>query len=228
MSAPGPTVAIMQPYFFPYAGYFRLFLAADLFVIYDCVQFPRRGRVHRSEVPGPGGTPEWLTLPLAHQPRDTPIRDLAFAEHAATMWPERLSRYPWWRDSSGNAATERLRAAIEDVTGPVADYLIRALLATADLLGLPTPTIRSSSLDLDPDVHGQDRILAIASALGAGAYVNAPGGRLLYQAEDFARRGMTLRFLAPYDGPFMHLLPALFTAEASRIRADIARTTTHA
>ena len=48
-------VALMQPYFFPYAGYFRLFAAVDTFIIYDCVQFPRRGRVHRVEVPGPDG-----------------------------------------------------------------------------------------------------------------------------------------------------------------------------
>ena len=41
----------MQPYLFPYAGYFRLLSQVDEFVIYDCVQFPRRGRVHRTEVP---------------------------------------------------------------------------------------------------------------------------------------------------------------------------------
>jgi hypothetical protein len=40
----------MQPYFVPYAGYFRLFAASDLFVIYDCVQFPRRGWVHRNRL----------------------------------------------------------------------------------------------------------------------------------------------------------------------------------
>ena len=44
------TMAIMQPYFIPYAGYFRLFAASDLFVIYDCVQFPRRGWVHRNKL----------------------------------------------------------------------------------------------------------------------------------------------------------------------------------
>ena len=58
------TVAIMQPYFFPYAGYFRLFAASDLFVIYDCVQFPRRGWVHRNLLPDASGSERWLTLPL--------------------------------------------------------------------------------------------------------------------------------------------------------------------
>ena len=70
-------VAVMQPYFFPYAGYFRLFAAVDEFVIFDCVQFPRRGRVHRCEVPRSGAGREWLTLPLARQPRDVLIRSLS-------------------------------------------------------------------------------------------------------------------------------------------------------
>ena len=82
-TAPRPKrVAVMQPYFFPYAGYFRLLHAVDDFVIFDCVQFPRRGRVHRTQVPGPTGQVEWLTLPLARHSRDTLIRDLAFAPDA--------------------------------------------------------------------------------------------------------------------------------------------------
>jgi hypothetical protein len=59
MTDTGPisTVAIMQPYFIPYAGYFRLFAATDLFVIYDCVQFARRGWVHRNRLPDGAGAP---------------------------------------------------------------------------------------------------------------------------------------------------------------------------
>ena len=90
-------VAVMQPYFFPYGGYFRLFAAVDQFVVFDCVQFPRRGRVHRSQVPGPGGGREWLTLPLARQPRDVRICDLAFASDARDRFDRSLERYPWLR-----------------------------------------------------------------------------------------------------------------------------------
>src|SRR5215472_19045850 len=82
-------VAVMQPYFFPYAGYFRLFSHVDEFIILDCVQFPRRGRVHRSEVPAPTGASEWLTLPLARQPRDVLIKHLAFASGAREQFGRR-------------------------------------------------------------------------------------------------------------------------------------------
>src|SRR5437764_15470200 len=84
------TVAIMQPYFVPYAGYFRLLAASDLFVIYDCVQFPRRGWVHRNQIPDAHGRAAWLTLPLAKAPQEVLIRDLAFPEAAEAMLAERL------------------------------------------------------------------------------------------------------------------------------------------
>ena len=64
VAAGSRTVAIMQPYFAPYAGYFRLLATTDLFVVYDCVQFPRRGWVHRNQLPDAAGKLDWLTLPL--------------------------------------------------------------------------------------------------------------------------------------------------------------------
>src|SRR6188474_1146913 len=88
------TVAIMQPYFIPYAGYFRLFAASDLFVIYDCVQFPRRGWVHRNQMLGPDGQECWLTLPLARMARDVRIRDLSFSADAGAILQERMRRIP--------------------------------------------------------------------------------------------------------------------------------------
>ena len=84
------TIAIMQPYFAPYAGYFRLMEVADIFVVYDCVQFPRRGWVHRNKLSTSNGTMKWLTLPLLKQPQDIHIKDLLFLEEAQTLWTERL------------------------------------------------------------------------------------------------------------------------------------------
>jgi hypothetical protein len=76
------TIAIMQPYFFPYAGYFRLLAASDLFVIYDCVQFPRRGWVHRNKLLDASGEARWLTLPLEKAPQSVLIQDLRFPPDA--------------------------------------------------------------------------------------------------------------------------------------------------
>lgn len=69
-------IAAMQPYYYPYAGYFRLFAATDLFVIYDCVQWNRRGRVHRYMA-----NTGWITLPIKKTNRDfTRIVDMQWQD----------------------------------------------------------------------------------------------------------------------------------------------------
>src|SRR5580704_13576707 len=87
-------VAIMQPYFVPYAGYFRLLAASDLFVIYDCVQFPRRGWVHRNKLLDASGEARWLTLPLERAPQSVLIQDLRFPPNAAKQLAERMRPFP--------------------------------------------------------------------------------------------------------------------------------------
>src|SRR6185437_7330472 len=91
------TIAIMQPYFIPYAGYFRLIAQADLFVVYDCVQFPRRGWLHRNKLLDAQGQEQWLTLPLTPAPQDVKICDLAFPPDAAERLAERLQPFPLTR-----------------------------------------------------------------------------------------------------------------------------------
>ena len=217
-------IAVMQPYFFPYAGYFRLFAAVDEFVIFDCVQFPRRGRVHRCEAPGPTGAIEWLTLPLAKAPRETRIRDLAFATDARGELTRRLERLPWYRTAKGEAA-DRIRAHLAaPLPMSVVDFLESTLRLTAALLNLKAETSRSSALRIAPALKGQARVIEIATARGATHYVNAPGGRALYEEEAFAVAGLGLSFLKPYAGPHRYLLPALMTRAPAEIAADVAQT----
>ncbi len=220
MEARPKRVAVMQPYFYPYAGYFRLLATADLFVIFDCVQFPRRGRVHRTEVPAPAGGTEWLTLPLAHQQRDVLIRDLDFAAGARERFDARLARHQWIERSRGEAA-DRVREHLHGPLDSVVDFLDDGLRLVAGLLHLEVAFNRSSSLQLDPTLRSQDRVLAVARAVGATHYVNAPGGRGLYDPEVFERAGIELSFLPPYEGPFRELLPAVMTEPLERIRDDL-------
>jgi hypothetical protein len=217
-------VAVMQPYFFPYAGYFRLFAAARTFVIFDSVQFPRYGRVHRTAVPGPGGAEEWLTLPLAYHALDTAIRDLTFAPAARATFDARLRRLAWVQAARGPSA-DRLRGYLAAPLCSVVAYLEAGLRLVAALLGFDVVLLRSSRLGLDPSLRGQARVIAAAAAVGARCYVNLSGGRGLYDEAGFAGAGMRLAFLPPYDGRYRHLLPALMTETADAVRADIDRTT---
>ena len=215
-----PIVAVMQPYFFPYAGYYRLLAAADIFVIYDCVQFPRRGYVHRGNVPGPNGEIEWLTLPLARQPRDTLICDLEFALHGRAELDRRLAQYPWFK-AANSAAAQRLRSHLRDPLGSVIDFLEAGLRLTTELLDFDARIIRSSQLAVPVHLSGEERVIAIVKAVGGHHYINAPGGRALYHAERFNADGVTLNFLPPYEGPYRTMLHDLMTVDIESIANDI-------
>ena len=212
------TVAIMQPYFIPYAGYFRLFAASDLFVIYDCVQFPRRGWVHRNRLVDASGAERWLTLPLAKAPQSVLIRDLRFPPDAAAILADRLRPFPLAsRDAGAAAVIEALR----EVAGGPVDYLERLLERVVAYLGLSWRVIRSSTLGLAPTLRGPDRILEIARRLGARRYVNAPGGRDLYEPTAFADAGIELTFLPPYAGPSASILTRILQEDRAALARDI-------
>jgi hypothetical protein len=212
------TVAIMQPYFAPYAGYWRVLAGADLFVIYDCVQFPRRGWVHRNRLADDQGELQWLTLPLRHAPFDARIDEIAFADDAAERMAERQRAFPALREPS-QAAADFLHAA--PFAGGLADYLAAQIARARDMLGFDCELLRSSTLGIAPELRAQDRILAILAAVGGDRYLNAPGGRDLYAEADFAARGLTLQFLPDWQGGYESVLQRFADTGPEQVRAEI-------
>ncbi len=213
----------MQPYFFPYPGYFRLLAVADVFVIFDCVQFPRRGRIHRCQVAGTAQAPAWLTLPLARQPRGVLIRDLLLTPGAGPEFRRRVERLKWVAEARGPSAAA-IRHFLDNPSSPLIDYLENGLEMVAQLLEFDVKFIRSSSFGIDPTIHGKDRVIALATAAGAQRYVNPSGGRALYDAASFAAAGIELCFLPAYAGHFSGMLQALLTESPESIRQDIVAT----
>jgi hypothetical protein len=212
----------MQPYFAPYAGYFRLLAAADMFVAYDCVQFPRRGWAHRNRLNDAERRLQWLTLPLKKGDRDTTrICDLEFRADGGLSYSDCSQRFP---------ALARLNARYPDLTKNVftfdsspVDYLVSRLKEISALLGIECPIILSSGLDIPADLKAQDRIIAIARQLGATSYINPPGGRELYSEAAFREAGLRLHFLSSYEGDYSSILERLANEEPAEIAAEIQR-----
>ena len=212
-------LAIMQPYFLPYAGYFRLMHGVDTFVVLDAVQFPRGGWVHRNRLLANNGELDWLTLPLVRSATDTLISALKFHPNARSLWLGRLSRFPACNQPSGNA--QRIAALIKMLDKTPTDYLVRLLRAVTAELGLDTPFIMSSKLNLPNPIGRSERIFAICEKLGATTYVNPPGGRAIYDPADFARRGIKLEFLPDYHGNRASILQRFHDEPIMAIRREI-------
>lgn len=220
----GKLVAVMQPYFFPYGGYFSLMRRVDHFVFFDCVQFPRRGWVHRNKVPGPGSAgEEWLTLPLAAQPREVRICDLEFADNGPALLAQRLSRYGWLGRAEGKAAANIRRILLE--IGPCVrprDLIVQSAKTCAAEISATCTFSLSSELNINPALRAQDRIIEILRRIGATGYVNLSGGRALYDGSSFRRAGLELSFMRPYQGSFASLLPRLCLEDRSIVAAEVA------
>jgi hypothetical protein len=195
-----------------------LFAATDLFVIYDCVGFPKRGWVHRNRLRVPSGAERWLTLPLEKTSRSTLIRDLRFPANAGELLGDRLRKFSL---AGGSGGAEDILAALRDVGGHPVDYIERLLERTVRYCGIPWNVVRSTSLNVPADVRGQDRILEIMRRLGARSYVNASGGRAFYDPRAFAEAGIKLRFLPDYAGPHVSILTRILSEDRDVLIREI-------
>lgn len=213
------TVAVIQPYFLPYLGYFSLFARADEVILLDCVQFPRRGRVHRCNLPAQNAA-KWLTLPLTKAPRDTKIKDIEFAPNATATWESRLQTAQRSHPTA-HINDPVLSQVLPIKTTSLAAYLEGQIAKICEYLDLNVMLRRSSDLSIDPSLKAQERIIAIAKASDATSYINPPGGRGLYCPETFAQNGLSLHFLPPYTGAMRHLFLALSTEPKADLQKDL-------
>jgi hypothetical protein len=197
-------IAIMQPYFLPYAGYFRLMCDVDAFVIYDDVQFMKGGWVHRNRLRRHDGTLGWLTLPLKRAPLNTRINEMTFAPGHQDTFAAAQRRFPLFARHAPEAGD--VIRSVGEITGSPCDYIIKLLLLTAEVIGLRPTVIRSSNLTIPPELKNADRVYDVCRQLGAAEYVNAPSGRALYSEAEFDRRGIKLTFLPDYRGGFDSIL----------------------
>jgi WbqC-like protein family len=193
--------ALMQPYFFPYIGYFQLLSACDRFIVLDHVQYIRRGWMNRNRILV-NGRPHWITMPVAHDDHRLPInrRRYLIGDHRAQQLRRRIAgsyrRAPFFEDAM---------AVVEEALGcgndNVAAYNTHLLGCVARRLGIHTP-VRMASSFAPSNVAGQDLVLDLCQQAGATAYINPIGGLDLYDPAAFERRGVTLQFLQPELQPY--------------------------
>lgn len=212
-------VAVNFPYFIPYTGYFRLLASTDVFVLFDCVPFPRRGYVHRNQLPDEDMQAKWFTLPLNKSPRDTYIQDMTFVDGIHEVITRETRRFPVLQTEQ--AQQHPLLKQCLSPQADLVDYLEATLKLTAELLDLPFNVVRSSSLPIDRELKGESRVLSIVECLGGDHYINAPGGRHLYDRDKFKTHGIDLSYLDPYRGNTWSILYRLLTEETSMIKKDI-------
>lgn len=192
-------LAIMQPYFLPYIGYYQLIAAVDAFIVYDNIKYTKKGWINRNRMLL-NGTDATFSLPLK---KDSDMLDVVQRELAADF--DRTKLLNQFKGAYG-------RAPYFDQTFPLLERIVRhedsnlfryihhALIESCAHLGIGTSIRISSEVDIDHSLKGQDKVLALCRAMGAHTYINAIGGTELYAREAFEAHGIELKFIK--SGPF--------------------------
>ncbi|MGF6752782.1 WbqC family protein [Paraburkholderia sp. GAS42] len=187
-------LAIMQPYFLPYVGYFQLIRAVDCFVLYDNIKYTKKGWINRNRMLV-NGDDSMFTVPLQSDPDtfDVAQRTIS-AEFNKVKFLNRFRES--YRGASNFAAVWPLleRIVMNEHTS-LMRYIHEAIVAVCDWLGIDTRIVLSSTINIDHALHGRDKVLAICQTLGADHYLNAIGGKELYDRDDFRSHGIELSFL---------------------------------
>lgn len=186
----------MQPYFLPYIGYWQLIKHVDAFVVYDNIKYTKKGWINRNRFLL-NGADCVFSLPLR---RDSDFLDINKRFIADSYDGEELLnrfREAYRRAPHFDSTVPLLELILLSKERNLFTYIRRSIEAVCDHLDIKTPLLTSSSLACDHTLRSSERVKAICQHLGASEYINPPGGIDLYNRDDFARSGITLRFLKP-------------------------------
>ncbi len=186
----------MQPYLFPYLGYFQLINAVDTFVFYDDVNYIKGGWINRNRILL-NGRDFFLTVPCSQISPNKQINETEFDNKR----PEFKKLNKTLKQAYKKAPFfEPVAAMIETIlntdTTRIADLAECSIRTIVRYLEIPVD-FRISSVDFPftKDAVKADRIIAICKALDSGHYINPIGGMELYEKDYFNKHGILLNFV---------------------------------
>lgn len=191
-------LAIMQPYFFPYIGYFSLIMQSDSFIIFDTPQFMRKGWIERNRIGKLTGGSVYIKVPLNKAELTTSIKDMSIDD--STDWRGKIlsqleiykKRAPFYRD---------VLLVVKDVLEYRGDSVVQlnkiALEKVCDYLGLNKTFTIFSEMDLaiETPQAPDEWALNICKTLGVSTYVNAAGGESFFDAKKYKDNAIKLCFI---------------------------------
>lgn len=189
-------VGIMQPYFFPYLGYWQLMNAVDRYVVYDDVNFIKGGRINRNAVLM-NGSAHNINLILSGATPNKHINEIQVntdpriqAKLLRTLEMS-YSKAPYYSQVS-----QLLQSVISRQEPNLARYLYDSFQIIGTYLGITTELLLSSELDKDSSLKAEKKVIAICKLLGATEYYNSVNGIPLYapHRDEFTQAGIKLCF----------------------------------
>ncbi|EKS9916161.1 WbqC family protein [Burkholderia multivorans] len=191
--------ALMQPYFFPYLGYFDLVASSDLFVFYDDAAFSKNSWYNRNRILALTKEWEYVRVSVQGAPLGTSVKEIMLSNKSGDLARTNslLQAYrhaPYYKE---------VVDLVNETFASTDDYLVNvavdSIKRSAAYIGLDCRFTRSSELDYARDQEAVQKVIGICKSIGATQYVNLSGGRELYDADVFSRSGIELSFTPALD-----------------------------
>ncbi len=204
----------MQPYFFPYIGYFQLIDYCDVFVVYDNIQFTKKGWIHRNRYLK-NGDADYFSLPLKKDSDYLDIHERYLSESFDQESQKLLRRIegayrkaPYFDDTF-----QLLKDVFLFEDRNLFLFLFNSLKRINEYLDIDTKILRSSDVPHDSKLKSEKRVIDIVMSIGGNEYVNPIGGMEIYSQDNFRHNGISLKFLksglSPYTQNSKDFIPAL-------------------
>ena len=186
------TLAIMQPYLFPYTGYWQLVNAVDTFVIFDDVNFIKKGYINRNSILL-NGKPHIFTLELIGASQNKLINEIEIGSNSRKILKTIEMSYK--KSPYFYIVFPIIKDILDNKEKNLAKFIGHSLEKISNYLEMDTKFIYSSDIRKNNSLKAQDKILEIASLLKSTDYINAIDGQKLYDKERFSQENIQLFFL---------------------------------
>lgn len=187
-------LGIMQPYFFPYLGYWQLIKAVDKYIVYDDVNFIKGGWISRNNILL-NNQSHLITLPLDKPSPYKLINEIAITSDKVAIGKvvkkleAAYAKAPYY-----NMVMPMISDLINE-SKTISELNYRTIIEIFRYLDIDTEVILSSSINKDNSLKGQDKVIHINNLMGSSEYINAIGGMELYDRDTFEKNGISIKFL---------------------------------
>lgn len=189
-------VGIMQPYFLPYIGYWQLINSVDEFVIYDNIQYTKKGWINRNRILC-NGKDEYITIQIKKDSDYLDVKDRSTADSWDTEKKKILNRMGQYYKKApyfdqGYSILEKCMNCGEN---NLFKFIFNSVNLICSYLDIKTQIVVSSTIPSNPELKAEDKVIDICKLRNATKYINASGGVELYDKNNFIKEGMELNFI---------------------------------
>lgn len=196
-------IAIMQPYLFPYIGYFQLINSVDKFVVYDDVQYISRGWINRNNILV-NNQKYLFTLSVKKSPQKDNINQKLLSDNNKSLKDNFLKTidFAYHKAPYYKQVKNLISQCLEYGEQNISLFITNSLNLICNYLKINTSIILSSTINDGKNLKKQARIINITKILKGDHYINSNGGKDLYSKEEFIKHGIKLNFIQSYTTPY--------------------------